>query len=400
MELKTKTTIVTIVAYNYLAQALTLKESLGSIGIRFVIVLVEPLGSCDLPSQLEIYYAEQILGDRFKKLSFMYSIIELCTNIKPAVLRYFLSESDYVYYVDPDMYFYQSPDIINSEFGSHDVIITPHSLSPILDGANPSELEFMRAGVYNLGFIGLKKSKNSADFLEWWASRCEFYGLNETSSGLFVDQKFIDIAVAFYPFIGILRNYGVNVGYWNLHERIISAESDCIFVNSDRLVLFHFSGLDPLQPELISKHQNRYALSDRPDLKQIFLSYSEKLMEFRSNLVKSEIPFSRFNNGNVITDYARRFFWKYSLNYTDDDIFSESSRLYSDLSAASLINNRIKDLPSTIGSQTDFSKYSIQIRVLDIFIDFILKILGPVRLWNLLRFMRQRFSPISKIYYW
>jgi hypothetical protein len=400
MDSKDKTAIITIVAYNYLPQALALHESLKGSGVRFVIVLVEPLDSCDLPADLEFYYAEEIIGDAFASMSFMYSIIELCTNIKPAILMHFLNESDYTYYIDPDIYFYQNPCLINNFFNTSDVLLTPHSLTPILDGFSPSEMEFMRTGVFNLGFIGLRKSPNSLIFLNWWHERCVNYGLNETFSGLFVDQKFIDLSISFFDFISICRNFGLNVGYWNLHERYVSEINNEYFIGDDKLIFFHFSGLNPSNPASISKHQNRYSLESRADLNNIFNDYSKKLINFRRNLTKTEIPFCKFDNNLFISNFARRFYWKYKSRYSPEDIFSSSSNLYHDLSTHGLVSKTDKQYQASFGSQSDFSNFGLQIRIFDFLLKILLKLIGPARFWNLIRFSIQRFSTVSKFYLW
>jgi hypothetical protein len=400
MDSKNKTTIVTIVAYNYLPQALALHDSLKDSDVRFVVVLVERSGTCDLPSNLEVFYAEEIIGESFASLSFMYSIIELCTNIKPAVLRHFLNSSDYTYYIDPDIYFYQDPSCINNFFGESDVLVTPHSLTPILDDAMPGEAEFMRTGIFNLGFIGLKRSDDSVRFLDWWGERCVKYGLNETASGLFVDQKFIDLSISFFDFILISRNHGLNVGYWNLHERFLSKVDGNYLINGGELIFFHFSGLDPCDPDSISRHQNRFNLKSRVDLRDLFYDYSTKLIDFARDLKRTDIPFSKFDNGEVITNFARRFYWKYRSRYVSTDLFSSSSKLFFDLSKKGLVSKSKNEIRTSFGSQSDLSSFGLQMRAFDACLGLLLRLLGPARFWNLVRFSMQRFSPISRYYFW
>jgi hypothetical protein len=400
MDLNNKTTIVTIVAYNYLPQALALHDSVKRGDVRFVIVLVEPLDSCDLPADFEIYYAEQIIGKTFASLSFMYSIIELCTNIKPMVLKYFIDDSDFVYYIDPDIYFYSDPSLMNQNFGVNDVLITPHALTPILDGLSPGELEFMRTGVYNLGFIGLRRSDDAIKFLDWWSERCINYGLNETASGLFVDQKFIDLAISFFPFISISRDFGLNVAYWNLHERFLSQIGGEYFVGNHKLMFIHYSGLDPYNPDAISRHQNRYSLEARSDLRSVFYDYAEKLIEFGRTVRKTEIPFSRFDNGVTVSNFARRFYWRYKSRYSPEDVFMSSKNLYFDLIKNGLISRLDKKSQPSFGAQSDLAKFSFQISIFDILLRLLLRLLGPARFWNLIRFAMQRFSVISKLYFW
>ncbi len=50
-------------------------------------------------------------------------------------------------------------------------------------------------GVFNLGFIGLSKAAETERFLDWWERRCLNLGYNERWSGLFVDQKWINLVL-------------------------------------------------------------------------------------------------------------------------------------------------------------------------------------------------------------
>ena len=96
--------------------------------------------------------------------------------------------------------------------------------------------------------------------------------------GLFVDQKWIDLVPGFYPDVGIIHHPGYNVAYWNLHcrhvdmDRMVEGDDD-IRVNGEPLAFFHFSGLQPELPEVVSRHQDRFTLDDLGDLRRLFERY-------------------------------------------------------------------------------------------------------------------------------
>src|SRR4029077_16926595 len=55
--------------------------------------------------------------------------------------------------------------------------------------------------------------------------------------------------------------------YWNLHERDLRREGDQLFVGDTPLRFFHFSGLEPDKPWVISKYvvdRPRVVLSEYP----------------------------------------------------------------------------------------------------------------------------------------
>jgi hypothetical protein len=100
-----------------------------------------------------------------------------------------------------------------------DILLTPHILSPIRDDKKPMERDFLRSGVFNLGFVGVSNRPPAREFLDWWEARCLKEGFNELRAGLFVDQKWVNFAPCFFSGVEIIRDPGCNVAYWNLHER-------------------------------------------------------------------------------------------------------------------------------------------------------------------------------------
>jgi hypothetical protein len=64
-------------------------------------------------------------------------------------------------------------------------------------------------------------------------------------NNIYVDQRWLDLAVASSNGIGVLRDPGLNVAYWNLHERaLLPDECGGWTVNGRPLKFFHFSGYD------------------------------------------------------------------------------------------------------------------------------------------------------------
>ena len=82
--------------------------------------------------------------------------------------------------------------------------------------------------------------------------------------GYFVDQRWMDLAPGLIPSLFVLRDPGYNVAYWNLSSRDVRRTGDGYTVNGRPLRFFHFSGYDPAQPQLLSKHQDRIELDASP----------------------------------------------------------------------------------------------------------------------------------------
>lgn len=399
LDSKNKTCIFTIVAPNYFGQALTLQESLKPYSVDFKVVIVCEEGyKTDVFDSEKIIYSHQLGIENYEEKAFQFNILEHCTNIKPSSFKYLFRHInyDFIYYIDPDIYFYQTPEDINKLFGDATVLLTPHTMTPILDDFKPSDLEFMRTGIFNLGFIGIRPGINSERLLDWWSSRCLELGFNETFSGIFVDQKWIDLSIVYFEGIHFTHNPALNVAYWNLHERNVTCDKGVYLVNSEPLIFFHFSGLDPLKPEALSKHQSRVVVNTDSALYKLIAGYSKILIE-NSAFNENGVPYTKFSNGVNITDMARRYFWKTRKQQSNVNPFDADSVLYKTLLKNSYITTKGGSYKS-VSALSDMSQFSRKILIINLIFRIILKVLGPYRYFMLLRYLKQRFSIISAYY--
>jgi hypothetical protein len=277
----------TLCSNNYLAQAKTLGDSFvrHNPGVHFVIGLVDRRrDDVDYAAlgPFEILPVEDLAIPSFEGFWKRYNIIELNTAVKPYYFAHLFERhgSDVVLYFDADIELYASCETILSELGEGAVLLTPHALAPVpVDDLGLSERAFLRCGVYNLGFITVADGPERAKFLDWWKARTARWGYISWQGGLFVDQLWINLAPVFFDRVVVTRHRGLNMAYWNLHERTLSAGPDGgLVVNGVYpLVFFHFSALDQLHPESIATTQKR-TLASRPDLDRLFRGYAERVL--------------------------------------------------------------------------------------------------------------------------
>ncbi|HEV7786273.1 MAG TPA: hypothetical protein VGQ28_13095, partial [Thermoanaerobaculia bacterium] len=183
----------------------------------------------------------------------------------------------------------------------------PHLTAPIDDKRVPGEREILLSGIYNLGFLGLAFNERTLAFLDWWKERLYRWCLHEVDKGLFVDQRWMDLAPAFLPRAEILRDPGYNVAYWNLSHRTLAQRGGAWWVGDVPLRFFHFSGYDFNRPDSISKFQNRYTFAERPDVLPLFELYGESIRRQGQKEVQDyPYGYGRFANGVTIPDLARR----------------------------------------------------------------------------------------------
>jgi hypothetical protein len=106
-----------------------------------------------------------------------------------------------------------------------------------------AERDLLRAGAFNLGFISISGGPVSREFITWWTRACEQACYKDFQSGTFVDQKWLDLAIALFPNIHIERHAGWNVGPWNWGERHITGNlEEDFYAGTQPLVFFHYSG--------------------------------------------------------------------------------------------------------------------------------------------------------------
>ncbi len=281
--------VLTICSINYLAQAKTLGDSLmkHNPDYTFIIGLVDrlvqsPVDTSLLPNYPLLELHTIGIAD-LEEMCARYDITELNTAVKPYFLDYIYQqypEAQVVHYFDPDIVIYQPLTEVEQGLANHSLFLTPHTLQAYPDDAcSPNERGLLNTGLYNLGFIGTKRSETTHHFLQWWKDRLFDQCYIDLANGMFVDQLWVNFAPIFYQDVFVSRHLGLNMAYWNLHERQISNDNEPYLVNNNYpLIFFHFSGYSPEKPTEISKYQNRYGFEEKGDVASLFDYYAQALM--------------------------------------------------------------------------------------------------------------------------
>ncbi len=277
--------ICTIIASNYAPFARVLGESFREHHPEarcFVLVIDDHEGRLDPASEpFEIITPAELGIAQFDRMATIYDVLELSTAVKPWLLKHLLNERgcDTLAYLDPDIQVIDRLDEIEALLHEHRLVVTPHLTEPMpRDGRKPSETDILIAGSFNLGFVGMARGEDIDALLDWWSERLETDCIVAPERGFFVDQRWMDFAPGLVPSFHVLRDPGYNVAYWNLSSRRVERTGDRWTVNGRPLRFFHFSGFDPEQPGLLSKHQNRIRLEDEPGVRELCAAYAERLL--------------------------------------------------------------------------------------------------------------------------
>lgn len=380
----------TVIAQNYIGFGITLAQSMkeSNPDVDFYIYFADGIDE-KVRALLDRYNINGIDATKtedqvtFLDMAFQYEITEYCTAIKPFVFTQLFNQ-DYstVTYIDPDIYVYRSlQDEVFSKLEVNNIVLTPHICSPINDDFLPGEQVHLKTGTYNLGFTSIKNSHVGRAIAQWWSQKCTLHCLNDSASGLFVDQKWTNLIPGLFEGVYISRHPGLNMAYWNLHERSIS---DQLKVNQDfELTFFHFSGFVTKDIESISKYQNRFTLTSRPDLKPLFEVYREKVMAIVAELpALPSYKYNNYSNNKTISLLARRFFlWKKN-EFKNPFSSNTAEAAFLDFLAK---NNVKEELTSNaVSSSNEINTHARRINAL---MRLALRVVGPNRYVSLCKYL-------------
>lgn len=288
--------VFTICSNNYLAQAKALGDSLVAFNpnYKFLIFLVDKLIiEIDYTAfkPYDVIPVDQIGITDFDEMVNRYDITELNTSVKPFIFDYMFNKDENVeaiIYFDPDILIYEPLNDLENGLHEFNIILTPHFFTPIYDNHLLSETGILNSGLYNLGFIAVRRNEESDKFLNWWMIKLKDQCYIDFQRGLFVDQLWINFVPLYFEKVFIVRDLGYNVAYWNLHERNITFADDKFTINNRfPLIFFHFSGYDLNNPGVISKYQTRYSFDQRKDALPLFEDYRKRLLDNQFNKYSS-----------------------------------------------------------------------------------------------------------------
>ena len=278
----------TICSNNYLSLARALAKSLAATGndYHFIIGLVDKMDDrlADWYKDVTILPCDQIGIPDLEEIAIKYSIAEFNTALKPFYFQHLFKQypnAEYITFLDPDMLIYRKLQELEDGHKAYEILLTPHILHPMeLDGKHPTEISYLSTGTFNLGFLSLRQGPNTTAFLDWWAERLRHFCYFDFPSGLFVDQKWVNLVPVFFESVFVIKHPGYNVAYWNLQERTLSKNNNNWFINQQYpLSIYHFSSVGIKQGLLFHKQQDRYTDADLPLNKELFMAYRQLVLD-------------------------------------------------------------------------------------------------------------------------
>jgi hypothetical protein len=304
--------VFTSATANYLPKAAALAHSIKRVHPEAIFHVVL---SDELPAVPSITTAafDSIINvrdlpiDRLPAWIFRHRLVELCTAVKGTAFEYIADRygAERIFYFDPDIVVCNRFDDLWRALESHAILLTPHQTHPEveLQAILDNEHCCLRHGVFNLGFLAVRMIGQGRQFISWWADRARRYCYDEVENGLFTDQRWVDLAPAFFDDIAIIRDPQYNVATWNLtHRRATGRAPFDIQINGRPLVFYHFSGFDSGAQQVMLKRYGQHS----PvlfELRDWYIARCEELGQ--KSLGKIPCVYDCFNNGRRIADAHR-----------------------------------------------------------------------------------------------
>lgn len=315
----------------YTPQALILAESLKSVygnTVDIVALLVDELDGDEaqyFSAFNQILKASELNIPDFRRWIFGLDIVEAATAVKPFAMRHLLDKYEDVVYLDPDTIVYAPLDEMFDALAKNHFVLTPHQLTPSSEEwvIESTELESLRFGVFNLGFIAVRKSEFGIKIAKWWSERCYKYCVNDLSRGLFTDQKLFDLAPAFFPDLHVLRHPGYNLASWNMRERIVSIDEKSVTVNGAPLKFCHFTKASHIGALALERMSRNFSV-----MNELFYAYLALMEQKKIELDKLNTDwfYGKYIDGVSINPGTRKEFRKRSnTNISIKDPFESRS---------------------------------------------------------------------------
>ena len=305
--------VYTSITKSYLPKARVLAKSIKQFHPNWTFVL---LYSDTLPDGFEmnnepfdeILTIQQLNIPNWSAWAFQHALVELCTAVKGPAAK-ILSQRpgvDKIMYLDPDIKVFNSLSSLESLLDLHDILLTPHLLDienePV--AIQDNEMAALKHGIYNLGFFAAKTSGQGFDFLCWWAERLRLFCRDDIPNGLFTDQRWCDLAPAFFSGLGIVRDPGCNVATWNIAHRPLTQNEDGVyFAGNVPLRFYHFSSFDNgTGLSMLNKNS-----PENPVALALWDQYKKDLhAEGQHAMHDAKWSYGQFENGQTIPIEARR----------------------------------------------------------------------------------------------
>lgn len=186
--------------------------------------------------QVKLIKLEEFENEDLKKVKKERTFIEYAWTCTSNFMSYLLENKkvDSITYLDADLYFFNSPEILFREISSNSVAIVEHRYSK-----NRKHYE-KTAGKYNVSFVYAKNNEEGLKTIRWWANKVIEWCYDRYEEGRFGDQKYLDEFPKLFPYVYVIQHQGVNIAPWNVRFYELRKINDKVYVDGFPVIFYHF----------------------------------------------------------------------------------------------------------------------------------------------------------------
>lgn len=210
--------------------------------------------------------------DALKEAKSNRSLVEYFWTCTPSLPRYVLAkhpELDMVSYFDADLFFYSSLKPIFAEIGDKSIYMVEHRY--------PDDQKYRDdiSGRFNVAVQFWRNNKIGHACINWWRDKCNEWCYLKEEPGRFGDQLYLNQWPKLFKSIAISKNLGVNAAPWNIAQYKVAKKKGEVYINSDKLVVYHFHQLEYFNPDNYD-YAHGYQF-DQSTVKHIYQPYIKAL---------------------------------------------------------------------------------------------------------------------------
>jgi hypothetical protein len=195
------------------------------------------------------------------------TVAEYCWTATPSIIYYVIKtfNVESCTYIDADVYFYSSPQIIFDELADNSVLITEHRYS------HEFRKDEKKNGKYCVQFITFKNDTYGLEALTWWKDQCIIWCYNRHENGKYGDQMYLNDWTSRFKKVHVMQHLGGGLAGWNISQYDFFKDNEKFYGIEKRtgnkfdIIFYHFhywkyytNGKLDLGPRIISESAKQY----------------------------------------------------------------------------------------------------------------------------------------------
>lgn len=296
--------------HNYLSRGLALYHSLQrhAPGSRLWVLCLseaccQALAALDLPDLVAVRLTEfeasdpEIAATRAHRSTAEYYFT--CTAAWTLFVMAREPDAGWITYLDGDLFFFGSPEVIYGELGDAAAAIIPHRYTAKL-------ARLRKFGTYNVGWVGARNDPDGIALMQWWRKQCIEWCHDYVDGNRFADQGYLDSFPQLSARVKIIGNIGANLAPWNIGNYRIDVRDRQVLLDAvNPLVFFHFQGLRKgMHWFIFNSHRSYRAPFSSAVRHHIYKPYVDQLLAIEKSVdpvlqVSQAMPHARSSVVNV-----------------------------------------------------------------------------------------------------